>query len=88
MAIFRPGMAGAPLIEIIHRLGNKTYSHINIGRIRFENNQVVKQAAFESCTYDSSTGVLTPGSGGDHSLNDLYVAWEEGAENSLKVWKC
>ncbi|MBR3517793.1 MAG: hypothetical protein IKO10_15945 [Lachnospiraceae bacterium] len=88
MAIFRSGMAGAPLIEIIRRLGNKTYPHIDIGRIRFENNQVVKQAAFESCSYDSSTGVLTPGSGDGHSLNDLYVAWEEGTENNLKVWKC
>lgn len=75
--IIETGTTGIPLSKIIEQLGNKFYPYIEC-RCKWTEEDGTEHDEFcGSCSYDNSTGKLTPLDHDSYSLEDLYDEWEE-----------
>ena len=90
MSIIITGERGIPLKTIIDKLGNKSYSYIEV-RCRWEKNEYNYDEYIGSCSYDNKTKTLSPHDFDSYSLDDLYEEWEEWKDDNghinLTVWE-
>ena len=87
--IINTGMKGTPLKEIIKKLGNKSYSFIEV-RCKWKENEYNYDEFIGACSYDNKTKNLIPLDSDSYSLDDLYEEWEEWKDGNdqinLTVW--
>lgn len=90
MAYINTGAEGEKLIDIIRKLGNKSYEYIECRCKWADHDGNLNDDFFGCCAYNSETETLTSLDGDLYSLEDLYVDWKESKQDDkyiLTVWE-